>query len=793
MISPNAMTSSLDINLLPLTFLDGQEQASLPGLFISTPPRRPARGRQSDRLFLYFIPTGGAQLTSSSQEQVLAKLAQMYYKTPGSVTAALRSVAESLNALLLERNVRSSGADQQAVGALCQAVVHDDSLYIGLSGPAHAYILASTGVKHFHEPPDINRTLGVSRTVSIRYYHAELNTSDTLLLTYQPPSQWTPSLLGSLFGQGPESLRRRLAGHAGADFNAVLMQVRSGAGKTFLLRPKPGGIPSVRVEATIAETPKIGEEEAATIPPGVSIPVSLEDQQSVPVIVSSEKTPDVEAAAIPDSGQIETAFLDNQNRSVIGEDFSASSAIGAEVAKPASAPDQKRVARSRERSRPLKSPMQKLWASLWLKADTGINRLSSSLHGFFRQMVPEELLPSLPPAVLAIIAVGVPVIVVAIATVIYFRSGRQSQYQMYYLQAEQLASQASAQTSAMASRQQWADVLVNLNQAGKYGTSDDAQALRSQAQTALDHVDGVVRLDFQNAISGGFPAAVQVSRMAASNTELFVLDAKTGSILRAFSASQGYERDDEFQCGPEYPGAEGIGLLIDFALFTSKNQGTTTLIALDAAGKLLQCSPGDPPEKLKIKSPPTGLGKLKGFTLDQDNFYLLDPDKNAVWIYWKSNFEEEPELFFGESIPQMSDVIDLAVDQDDLYLLHADGHVTLCTYSNLSVSPTHCESPVPFLDSRPGRENRILIPETPLTQIYASQPPDPSLFFLEPAQQAIYHLSLRSLTFHQQFRPNSDFMSGSDSTMPASAFALSADSRVVFLAFGSQVYYSQMP
>lgn len=786
------MTSTLDINLLPLAFLGGQEQMSMPGLHIATPSRRPARGRQSDRLILYFTATGSAQLSPSSQEQVLGKLGLIYYKTPGSVTSAMRSVAESLNALLLERNVRSSGSDSQATGVLCQAVVRDDSLYIGISGPAHAYILSSTGVKHFHEPPDINRVLGVSKAVTIRYYHSPLTTSDTLLLVYQPPLHWTNTLLESLYGQGPESLRRRLAGFAGADFNAALMQVRSGSGKTFLLKPKPGGSPARPLE-TGAEAPADFAEKPAAIPGEMPQP-AYSSGYGLPTaeVIHAESEPSEESVILEGEPGVPEISQYQPGRTA-GESGGVFDSSQTEL--PASAPFSGECAEAREgqKPQPAKPPIEKVGASLLLKIDQSIHRFSSAVRSSFRQMVPEELLPSVSPAVLAVIAVVVPLIVVAIATLIYFRSGRQSQYQLYLKEAEQLASQAGAQINVLAGREQWEQVLSNLDKAGKYGASAEAQNLRNQALTALDEADGIIRLDFQNAISGGFPSTVQISRMAASNTELFVLDAKSGSILRVFSTASGYEHDDDFKCGPQYPGAEGTGSLIDFALFTRGSQGTTILLGMDAKGNLLQCSAGNSPEKLKLQPPPTSLGVLRGFTLDQGNFYLLDPDKNAVWIYWKSNFENEPELFFGESVPQMKDVIDLAVNQDDLYLLHSDGHLTLCTYSNLSVSPTHCESPVPFVDSRPGRENRILIPETPVTQIYASDPPDPSLYFMEPGRQAIYHFSLRSLTFHRQFRPSSDLINETGGALPASAFAISTDGRVVFLALSNQVYYAAMP
>ena len=578
-----------------------------------------------------------------------------------------------------------------------------------------------------------------------------------------------------------------------ADFNAVLMQVRSGSGKTFLLRPKSAVAPSVRPLQTVEaaepigseKVPEISQQEAeANIPEEYGLQVS---DTAIP-----EAQPASQATSVPESVQEAPEATTAQEKELASERAGAFVSAEAPPISPPVHERQKEIPQG-EKPQPTKPPIQKTKAGFLLKINAWINRLASSLQGFFKSMLPEDWLPSLSPVALAAIAITVPLIVVAIATLIYFRSGRQSQYELYFQQAEQLAGQAGSQVNAFAGRQQWEEVLDHLDQAGKYGTSAEAEALRSQAETALDEADGIVRLDFQNAVSGGFPSAVQISRMAASNTELFMLDAKTGSILRVFSTTGGYEKDDDFECGPHFPGAEGIGLLIDFALFNRGSQGTTILLAMDSKGNLLQCSVGNSPEKIKLQAPPTGLGMLKGFTLDQGNFYLLDPDKNAVWIYWKSNFDEEPELFFGENVPQMKDVIDLAVDQDDLYLLHSDGHLTLCTYSNLSVSPTHCESPVPFRDSRPGRENRILIPETPVTQIFASQPPDPSLYFMEPGHQAIYHLSLRSLTFHQQFRPSRNFYSNKGEALPASAFAISPDGREVFLAFSNQVYYSPIP
>jgi hypothetical protein len=135
----------------------------------------------------------------------------------------------------------------------------------------------------------------------------------------------------------------------------------------------------------------------------------------------------------------------------------------------------------------------------------------------------------------------------------------------------------------------------------------------------------------------------------------------------------------------------------------------------------------------------------------------------------------------------MADVIDMDVEKNDLFLLHADGHTTLCTYSELGVSASQCTDPLPYTDSRPGHEGEALAPYPAFSKIVNTQPPDPSTYLLDPASQALYHFSQR-LAYQRQLRPQSP-ISGGD----ASAFAFRPDNRLVFLVVGNQVYYAGMP
>ena len=116
------MSPSHDLLILPLSRSAGQEQPIVPGLHVAEPPRRPARGRDRDQFMLYLSLSGNAPLPSQQIEQLLQGSAKRYYRTSGTVTTALRTVAESINQYLLDRNLRNASTGNQAIGLLTLAV-----------------------------------------------------------------------------------------------------------------------------------------------------------------------------------------------------------------------------------------------------------------------------------------------------------------------------------------------------------------------------------------------------------------------------------------------------------------------------------------------------------------------------------------------------------------------------------------------------------------------------------------------------------------------------------------------
>ncbi len=117
------MSTLFDIHLTPIARYAGQEYQELIGVFASEPPRRAARNRVSDRLVLYLALAGNLPLAPGTQNEILTKLAGLYYSAPGAVTSAMRATAEELNKILIEQNRKGAEKGRQSVGLFAQLVL----------------------------------------------------------------------------------------------------------------------------------------------------------------------------------------------------------------------------------------------------------------------------------------------------------------------------------------------------------------------------------------------------------------------------------------------------------------------------------------------------------------------------------------------------------------------------------------------------------------------------------------------------------------------------------------------
>jgi hypothetical protein len=854
--------SSIDLNLLPFMRQNGQDVSSLPGLYMVTAPRQTARGRSTDQLILFFNMVGNAPLTDQQQEQLLGRLAQTYYKTAGSVTAALKTTMDAMNQYLLDRNLRSSSSGKQCIGLLTLLVIRETTMILAQTGPVHTFMVTSQESQEFYDPQGAGRGLGLTRSVSVRYYQAELHPNDLLLLTPQPAPGWNASALQIAPGQGLETMRRRLLSQAGPDIAAVIIQVQPGSGKLRMLRTKaplqmaqPAAQPEPQTEASPVEasgatqpevlTPAAPESQADT---GTDVPASppaaapeegptAQDASQTSVAVAppqdegailppAENTPEQETPpedkaprtepavsitglepgprgappphtaappdatppAAPEQGGVSISSMLPASRRTVSADASTAPSAGPRPLVSRSEARRRSTARKPAQARPPRpkislGPVGKVFTRIGQAVGNTLASIARGILGVLKRILPDESLFTIPASTMAFIAIAVALIIASAGGAVYFQRGRAAQYQTYYEQALQEAGRAVEQKTPLEVRTAWETTLDYLDKADAYKTTPESSLLREKAGEALDNLDGIVRLDFQPAFASTLGGPAEVSRIVANDTDLYMLNAQGGNVLRATLTGRGYEIDPNFTCGPN----PNVGRLIDIAALPKGNSFKATVLAMDLNGNLLYCIPGNLPVENSPAPPQSGWGAPLAFTLDSGNLYALDPQTNGVWIYRGMGIDRQPHLFFGDQVPYMQDIVGFAINNDDLFLLHKDGHLTICVYSSLQVSDTRCTDPATYVDKRPGRQDGPIILDAQFNQILYAQPPDPSIYLLDPIHQSIYHFSVK-LTLQEQFRSKNTMPSNTNAT----AFTVTQN-RTVFMAVGNQVYYASLP
>ena len=746
---------TMDLTLYPISKSEGREQTGFYSLHVAEAAGRATRSRKVDRLILYLVMTGDELLRPDQQDQLLVYLAEIYFKTPGSSTAAVRRITEELNRILLEINLRYARKGQQGIGWLSAAVLRGEQFYLTQSGPMSAFLIKTGLVQHLYDPSMIGRGLGQGRSTPISYYQADLGPDEALLLAAQPSSSWNIETLDEMNEGGPVGLRRRLFDQSDPDTNAVLIQAKEGDGKIFISSAKAAS------PETHPESPQISKQQVEVAAGTI---VGLRGAQAAPP-VSQDYAPAQDERGIA-----------HQEQKVSEDDTAFEPAVGTKQEV------------SGKRANVDLSPV-------WKTAGTFIAMLTGFFRGVGRsfpplllRISPAEDFLKIPSSTMALIALIVPVFIVIVASVAYFMLGRAAQYDVLYTRAQELALEAESQTDLSAQRANWEVVLKTLDQVEAIDITPETLAIRANATSILDEMDIVKRVNFQPAIVGGLPDSAQISRMVVIDNDLYMLDETIGNVIRAQLTSQGYKLDPSFQCGPGVEGDNLVGPLIDIARWSEGYQPDAELVVFDSSGNVLFCNPGEVPKAGTLSAPPnTSLDDLAAVTISLGDVYVVDPQSNAVWIYWFGEFRHEPQLFFNAEIPRLEDVVELTMNNDELYLLHNDGSLTLCVFSGLEVIPTRC-SELEYEDLRPGYENTTMTPTDPFTQILLNPPPDPSLFFLEPQSRSIYQFSLRNLAYQKQYKSHQSLANGE-----ATAFAVDPVKRNFFLAIGNKVYYGIIP
>ncbi len=737
-----------------------------------------ARGREEDSLIIKLWPSDAVSLSEEVLNQTLSKLAAAFFKTSGSVTNAMRTLADGLNKTFLSGNSQLQEKDTWQTASLLMGVVHHETLFIGINGKAEALLVRKNGREHLFDAELDPRGLGLSSVVHPRFFQTSVADGDFMLLAQEIPADLLASerlkadtaslgefvpLLGGVdvirltYGEGL-SLKARLEAKAPPEIQETT-ETEDKQGE-----PEAAEAQELEWPEEVLETPEL-EEENGSLAEDLFRNVPLVSLSTIPE-TKPETQPEepavapVEPEIIPEEPVVETKNAEEAPSAPIfdGEQFKTdalhSVAKGASILKSVDEKIETIFQKSREKKREEGKPVTELSAlSKWL------------------------------------IAILVPLLLVGLTTFIYLSQGQGKEYSYFLAQAEASANNAALMQTDELKREVWNQTIEWLDKAAAYQKSEEVNALYLRARLALDELDGAKRLIYKPAFAAGLFPDMSVSNIISLNRDLYLLDQTSGEVRHLTLQSQGYSLDEAFRCGPGSIGGVQVGKLVDMLAIPINNPAKAPILAIDAEGNLLYCAVGSNPTAAILLPPDGGWQGLKSIAFDAGKLLVLDSAANAIWIYrgFSSNFDQVPVSYFDAMPVKLQEAVDLAVSKDELFLLHADGHSSHCLASQISGSVT-CEDPYPYQDAVGGGAG-VDLASLKFNQMAYSPPPDPSIYFLEPETAELYQFSLR-LNLNQVLRPG--LSDGSLPTAKATAFAVAAN-RQVFLAFGNAVYYAILP
>ncbi|MFQ6101506.1 MAG: hypothetical protein ACE5OS_09785 [Anaerolineae bacterium] len=630
MNSTNPATPQIEPIVGTLRVAGGVRLDATPCTASLTPPPRAARGREGERLFILLDLTGPA--SPHLYRELREVVAQTYWSTTGSITAALRQAAAAASRYLFRSNLRSDPSDR-CHGSLACAVLHGDDLFILQAGPAQPCVLGEDHLARFRDEELPH--LGMGPLTHVRLYHTFVAIGDTLLLA-------SPTLIQETADAGLAHVLRRveveeaLAGleqiGAGADFAALVVRwappgVPPSARKASQPSPAPGRKPSVprprRPEPRPEPSRRAVEEKLRTHPKPVRRPG-------------------------PGLGERTGRGIRRAGRGIAA-------------------------------------------AGLWLVG--GVIRLFRRMlpgpeREARRRARPPRPIPRENRALMMAIAIGIPVLLAILVALAYGSFGREARFRRLINQAEQEITLAqSAEGRAEETRPHWEAALDYASEAAEWRPDDPAAAaLKAQAQAALDFLDAVMRLTPVQLWDFG-PGPVP-RQLVVHGQMIFVLDPADGWVIQlTLNPTGGGVIEQEIPPPLIHTGqqiGEGeVGRLVDFAWVEPGGERQTSgLVVLEAGGALVSYDPawgGEGQDAQLTRSllgtPPTGTPKAVGSF--EGRFYVLDVDTDQIWRYEPrgDTYPEQPDRYFVTPPPKpLATSADMAID-GNIYILYADGTI----------------------------------------------------------------------------------------------------------------------
>lgn len=605
-------------------------RTAVPGILAQAAPAKATRGRERDFLFIHLTLTGKSQETAALIQDLLDAISRHYYQANGSITAALRQALAQANDLLLRLNLSGSGPVRE--GAITCAVLRNGELFLLQVGESLALLGHNFGIERLpsHLPERIT-PLGRTAGLDIRYYHHRLQTGDMLLLT-DPRLAHLPT---SAFEAALVDTEAELA------LQELITLVGNDSARLLLL------------EFT---------DNAPADLPEVTVPVS---QGTSAYIIAPEPAP----------------VRDGQDASR----FVAPTPIAA-------APTQPALPVREHPARPAVSvDVEQTARKATAEAAMGLSRFTGWLADVIGRLRSPSPAAGEPvnwtwPALMAVV---IPLIVALIVSSVYLQRGRVQRLAQIKQEMGQSLVLADSATEAAVSRVYYQAMIDLADEADTLRPGDDEiKRLRQQAYTAMDRLDGVLRLTAHPLFT--YAEGTQLTAVALQegfNGGIYTLDSVNSAVYR-------HDTDETYLnlIIPDpaqitfHQQAIGAAFSVDSIVdILWRPRGSTVsrdgIAMLDAGGALLVFYPNF----ADTRAIPLGLSSewqlpVAMATFDE-RLYVLDVGARQIWKYYPDGEgflvnDEDRTIVFNEN-PSLESAIDIDLYSEDASLLvvYGDGRV----------------------------------------------------------------------------------------------------------------------
>jgi len=766
---------AIDYSVFELQRTADKEFNSISGVLVENAAKTTHRHRQNDLFSIQITSSGSPHLDELALTEMAKIASGIFFHAKGSVTKAIQTVIDALNKDFYALNADLSQDGKQVLGSANICVLHNNWLFMGQIGDAVAYHIGENVYEIFGENSKEPEKLGISRRVQAKFHQCAITPGDIILLSPRSHGSWKSYYLANSHKVPIDQLKRRLHNQMIQDFSVVVIKTSDGSGKVHKgnwentqelagedLQQKP----SVLEDSTSSGLDT--QEDPPILIPEVEIgPLDNEDPSGEIVV---EPNPAIEAdeKVLPVSeGQTETSISAS-----VEEDsgLTTSSQAGGKFLRQI--------------------------AHFWMNGKTLRAKAQLLVSRIKRKVLPESnALPGQSKGWQTAAIILIPAILTISSIFLFTNSGKKEQYDAYINLAHESSTLAEQAESDSEKKALWSEVMNLAISAENYRITSESRQMFLKAQAIVDEMDLSSRLTFRPAITQPFPDGVQISRIKDSPSGVYLLDSTSGNVLRASTNSKGFlELDNDFKCSPGGYGLVEMGKIIDFVILPANNLGYKVL-AIDDNGDLLYCQPGETPDSKTLTTPDVGWGAINRVIYSDGRLYVVDSPKNEIHIFESENegdlkgivFVEAPLAFFDAEKPDIGGSIDAILNLDELYILHEDGHMTVCQYGYEDVRETECVDPSPFTDNRTGSENKNpwIFMGTDFVLMGQSTLPNPSLFVLDQISGSFFQFSMQ-LNLEKTYKPqiNPDFPL--PDTSPT-GFGILSDQQLLF-AFNNQLF-----